>query len=293
MPLRSKTSVPATVQVVEEPVVTKKPATKRQKTSSTTEKEVDIAPVQVVVSSKEKTEKTEKTGKAGKPGKAEATSLPLNESSVVVEGEPSLKPKASRGKKVGKAVPVVDSLNQDTEPANADTPAIVTTPETKLSELTESFLQKMNDVCHSITYLKKDFQSLEKTFSKELKAVHKSTKRKRRENHQRQPSGFIKPTRISDELAVFLGKPLGSEMARTEVTKALANYIDANNLKDSLNGRIIHADRKLLDLLHIESDTHLTFFNLQKYMRSHFATAASLAAEAAAAAAAGGDVVAV
>jgi chromatin remodeling complex protein RSC6 len=143
-------------------------------------------------------------------------------------------------------------------------------------------------VCNTVSYLKKDFQILEKTFSKELKAIQKlSSKRKRSTN--RQPSGFVKPTRISDQLAVFLGKPLGTEMARTEVTKELSSYIDANKLKDSLNGRIIHADRKLLDLLHIDSDTPLTFFNLQKYMRNHFATAASLAAEAAAAAAASGS----
>ena len=38
-------------------------------------------------------------------------------------------------------------------------------------------------------------------------------------------SGFVKPSLISDELAIFLGKPVGTEMARTEVSKEINTYI--------------------------------------------------------------------
>jgi len=85
------------------------------------------------------------------------------------------------------------------------------------------------------------------------------------------PSGFfIRQMRISDELAKFLGVPVGTEMARTEVSRLINTYIRVNNLQDPQNGRIINADSKLRKLLRLGKNDELTYFNLQKYMRPHF-----------------------
>jgi chromatin remodeling complex protein RSC6 len=89
-------------------------------------------------------------------------------------------------------------------------------------------------------------------------------------NVNRQPSGFAKPTRISDELAKFLGKPVGTELARTGVSKEINKYIRDNNLQDKTNGRLIHPDTKLASLLNIKSNDELTYFNLQRFMKHHF-----------------------
>jgi len=86
----------------------------------------------------------------------------------------------------------------------------------------------------------------------------------------RAPSGFVKPTRISDELASFLGKDKGTEMARTEVTRDINKYIRTNGLQDKTNGRNINPDRKLFALLKIKSGEELTYFNIQNYMKKHF-----------------------
>ena len=86
----------------------------------------------------------------------------------------------------------------------------------------------------------------------------------------RRPSGFISPTKISDELAMFLGKPVGSEMARTDVSRLINGYIRVNNLQDPKNGRNINPDAKLRVLLKIGQNEELTYFNLQKYMKHHF-----------------------
>jgi len=85
-------------------------------------------------------------------------------------------------------------------------------------------------------------------------------------------SGFVKPTRISDELAAFLEKPTGSEMARTEVTRAINIYIRINNLQDiySENGCKINPDTKLATLLKLNESDELTYFNLQRYLSPHF-----------------------
>jgi len=62
----------------------------------------------------------------------------------------------------------------------------------------------------------------------------------------------------------------GTEIARTEVTKALVFYIKENNLENASNRKIIIPDNKLKILLDIEEGQELTFFNIQKYMNKHF-----------------------
>lgn len=111
---------------------------------------------------------------------------------------------------------------------------------------------------------------LEKAIGKVLKANSKATTKKQKRSGNRQPSGFIRPTLISDELATFLGKEIGTELARTAVTNLINSYIKTNNLKDSTNGRQINADEKLSQLLKLTKDDVLTYFNLQRYMKHHF-----------------------
>ena len=144
----------------------------------------------------------------------------------------------------------------------------------KLSE----FSAKLQQLVGLFSAVKNDFKTLEKTVTREMKAAIKASSKKRRNTGNRKPSGFIKPTRISDELAGFLGKTIGTEMARTEVSKEINAYIQAHKLQDKQNGRIIHADPKLSKLLKLEKTDELTYFNLQRYMKHHFQTAADLAA---------------
>lgn len=137
---------------------------------------------------------------------------------------------------------------------------------TKLAE----FSAKLQQLVGLFSTVKNDFKTLEKAVSREMKVAQKASSKKRRNTGNRKPSGFIKPTRISDELAGFLGKTVGTEMARTEVSKEINNYIHTHNLQDKSNGRIIHADAKLSKLLKLQKEDELTYFNLQRYMKHHF-----------------------
>lgn len=102
--------------------------------------------------------------------------------------------------------------------------------------------------------------------------IRKATKGRRRRpaNPNRKPSGFVMPTAISPALAAFLGKPKGTEMARTEVTSGIHKYIKDNNLQNPKNRRQIFPDTKLAKLLGIKSTDELHYFNLQKHLAAHF-----------------------
>lgn len=124
-----------------------------------------------------------------------------------------------------------------------------------------------------ITNLQKFVKNVEKDVRKELKNI-KKYKKKDKPKAKRPPSGFAKPTKVTKELCDFMNKPEGTEIARTEVTKVLVNYIKNNNLielgEDSKNK--IVPDEKLKILLGIQDKELgvLTYFNIQKYMNKHF-----------------------
>ena len=86
----------------------------------------------------------------------------------------------------------------------------------------------------------------------------------------RRPSGFVVPTLISDQLCEFLGKPAGTKLARTDVSKLINTYIMDNKLQDPQNSRVINPDSKLRSLLNIGKNDELTYFNIHRYMKPHF-----------------------
>ena len=167
---------------------------------------------------------------------------------------------ASKKEPVVPAVPVVEEN-------------VVVSDETdvQLAEQSAAFLDKLQQLGALINTLKAEYRTLEKKWSRNLKTAQKQSSKRKRKAGNRQPSGFVKPTRISDELAVFLGKEKGAEMARTHVTKEINAYIRSNNLQDKDNGRKINPDAKLVALLKLKKEDELTYFNLQKFMSPHFA----------------------
>lgn len=133
-----------------------------------------------------------------------------------------------------------------------------------------AYLAKLQQAVSLLSTLRQEFRVLERKTLRELKTADKVTAKRKRRAGVRAPSGFVKPTKISDELASFLAKPSGTEMARTEVTREINAYIRAHNLQDKSNGRKINADEKLSTLLSLTDNDELTYFNLQKYMSRHF-----------------------
>jgi chromatin remodeling complex protein RSC6 len=151
---------------------------------------------------------------------------------------------------------------------------VVSTDVVEQDEIGQCFVElmkKLQLLSTTFVSLKQDFKALEKRYSRELKAAQKNNEKRRKPSSKpRQPSGFVKPTKISNDLAVFLEKEVGSEMARTEVTREINKYIRTHNLQDPTNGRKINPDAKLRTLLEVPQTEDLTYFNLQKYLSKHF-----------------------
>ena len=168
--------------------------------------------------------------------------------------------------KVEPVKPVEVVVEKVTEPVEVDEVMLI-------SKDFSSFLEKLQQVNTLLSSLKTEFRGLEKRTTREFKVVQKQNAKRKRKQGNRSPSGFVKPTLISHELADFLKKSHGSEMARTEVTREINAYIREHKLQDKDNGRKINADKKLTSLLKLKKDDELTYFNLQKYMSHHFAKA--------------------
>ena len=157
-----------------------------------------------------------------------------------------------------------------------NTTTVTETTDTTESIFTDSFTEfmaKLQAIATQINTLKSEFRNLEKKAVREIKVAQKAQAKRKRKSSNRSPSGFVKPTKISNELATFLNKPIGTEMARTEVTREINGYIRTNNLQDKTNGRKINPDKSLAALLKIGNGEELTYFNLQRYMSPHFAKA--------------------
>jgi len=170
------------------------------------------------------------------------------------------------------STPVVE-VAPATETASVEAGAVDETTSSVFGQFSD-FMAKLQAVSAQMSSLRTEFRGLERQVTRDLKAAAKINQKRKRKNSNRAPSGFVKPTLISNELAGFLGKPEGTEMARTEVTREINAYIREHKLQDKENGRKIIADKKLTGLLKLKKGDELTYFNLQKYMSPHFAKAA-------------------
>jgi chromatin remodeling complex protein RSC6 len=173
------------------------------------------------------------------------------------------KPAAAKKTKAPKETPVA-------APAVEQAPVADAAEQIPLLGKLGEFAEKLQQMTAFVSSLKTEYKALEKTCARELKAAQKASLKKKRASGNRAPSGFVKPTLISDELAAFLGKEKGSEVARTTVSKEINAYIRSAKLQDPTNGRKINPDAKLAKLLKIGKGDELTYFNLQRYMKHHF-----------------------
>jgi len=209
------------------------------------------------------------------PAPVVAVVVPVVETAPEVAADKKIKkPRAAKTEAVVAPVQIPEPIVPVVVASSKDAVEVSSSePETPVTEQSVEFLAKLQQLGVMISSLKNEYRSLEKKWTRELKVAQKQGCKRKRKAGNRAPSGFVKPTRISDELAIFLEKSAGSEMARTEVTRDINKYIRTNKLQDESNGRKIIPDAKLSALLKLGKDDELTYFNLQRFMSPHFAKA--------------------
>ena len=168
-----------------------------------------------------------------------------------------------------------------------------TTTTTTTTTKSEDFEEMFKPYREQFRHLRQELQQIKSFASKSLlelnnleKDVYKSYRTmvkksaSKPKRSSRIPTGFAKPTVISDELCDFLGKPHGCELARTEVTKYMSEYIKKHSLQHHKDKRTIVPDRKLTKLLRLQKNDKLTYFNLQRFMKHHFTHESTASVEA-------------
>lgn len=209
---------------------------------------------------------------------------PVIQAAVVEQVQPVQAAPKSRSKKTPAAAPV----QAPPVPVVAQAPAAPVegaarvrrdvsfdTVEKSFEEILESLKSQMDEMRsnpqkRSVKY----FRTLGKTIKMlrlDVKKVLTRTRKHKTPRNRTNPSGFMKPVKISTELVTFIGGDASREYSRNEVTKFICDYVKNNNLQDSKDKRNINCDAKLARLLNYDSKQgHITYPGIQKLIKHHF-----------------------
>ena len=89
---------------------------------------------------------------------------------------------------------------------------------------------------------------------------------------KKHPRGFACPSKVTDALCDFMGKPRGSKISRTETSSFLSKYIEERGLQDPSKKSVILPDKTLIELFGLEAiqSEELNYFSMQKHLTQHF-----------------------
>lgn len=144
---------------------------------------------------------------------------------------------------------------------------IISMIETEVSSLREN--QNKNKGVKFLRSLNKRLKTLKNHSSRVIKQKNPSTRKNSNNN-----SGFLKPVKISNDMAKFTGWDPNELKSRVEVTKYLCKYIRDNKLQDPKDKRNIIMDGKLSKLLNYDAKKNdgkpLTYYRIQTCIKPHF-----------------------
>jgi len=210
---------------------------------------------------------------------SDATPAPVA-APVVAAPAPSA-PKAKRASKAAVttevAAPAPAPVVVTSTPVEQATTATVA-PVTTLDDDLKAVASNLNSLRETAATLLGQVKKLEKRVHREMKDARKRRRRVKVDENgveiKRAPSIFERPTQVTAELLTFLSRPAGTLMSRSEVTKAVNEYVKSHGLK---NKHDIKPDAPLRKLLAVGESEPLTYFNLQRYLNRHYIKAAPVA----------------
>jgi chromatin remodeling complex protein RSC6 len=185
------------------------------------------------------------------------------------------------------APPVVAPVAQPAQPAPAEKktrkPREPVTKESLLKHIQDSITEyeaKLAEVKENSEKSPKATRILSSFINKTLKPILSEYKRAMKmgtKRHHNSQSGFMKPIRISQALADFLGWDVNQTYCRNNVTKEVCKYVKDNNLQDPNEKKHIIPDAAMQALgikTHYTNkkgeQDRMTFFGIQKSLSSHY-----------------------
>jgi len=253
-------------------------AIKNSKKSTQPTEVIEEVVEEVILQQDKSVKKEKKEKKDKKESKKDNTQEPKKESS-----KKEVTKKEKKPKKVVEE-PVEETVEESVEELGDSSETKKRVPPTKESILA-SFDELISMVDSEITTIRENATKTKgvkflRTLNKRLKTLRNQNSRviKQRNSSNRKVtnntnSGFLKPVKISNEMAKFTGWNANELKSRVDVTKYICNYIKENNLQNPTDKRQILADPKLSKLLNYDpkkANEPLTYYRIQSYIKPHF-----------------------
>ena len=159
-------------------------------------------------------------------------------------------------------------------------PAVVEEVTVNYASMNASLVVSLQRVINETKDAIKSVRTMKTMHEKELKE-NKNAKKKEKRTRTSQ-AGFAVATKITPQLAAYIGVDSVDSLSRTDAVKIIHERIVEKNLQDPEDRRIIRYenDKELKTLLGLpeafkvnnkgEKDTKLSYFNLQRYISHHF-----------------------
>lgn len=204
----------------------------------------------------------------------------------VAQPEPVVEKKSKKSTKTEEKPVVVATPEPATEETSTEKKRREITKESLDSDFT-ALEQRIADEIEKMSANGKKMKGVKvlRGLKKSIATLHSDANRllkfKRSTGKKNVSSGFLKPIRISNEMAHFLGWDPKESYSRVSVTKNICQYIKTNNLNNQDDKREIVCDAKLRNLLKYDpakapidektgQPAALTYFRLQQYLKNHF-----------------------
>ncbi len=235
------------------------------------------APVAVAAAEPAKKVVVRKAKEASAPAPVVVPPAPV-ETAPVAEKKPRKTKEAVAPVATPAPVAVAPVVSAPVEPTVVAEPVAETSVETQLASVvtaTETLHRDVQSLASLLRRAVKAYGRERRVADKEVaRAQRKRARKEGTEGGARKPTSFQTPKAISAQLCEFLGVPAGTQMARTDVTKAIGKYVKDHGLQNTENKRKFTPDSKLSKLFGPLQAKHkekgFEFFNLQTYLAPHF-----------------------
>jgi chromatin remodeling complex protein RSC6 len=198
------------------------------------------------------------------------------------EPTPAPAPAADKKKKVVKKEQPAEATAVTAATPVAATPEVVPEEENvnNYASMNAALVVSLQKIVNETKDAIKSLRTMKTMHERELKENKNSKKKEKRVRTSQ--AGFAVATRITPQLAAYIGVDSVDSLSRTDAVKKIHERIVQKNLQDPEDRRIIRYenDKELKALLGLpeafkvnskgEKDTKLSYFNLQRYISHHF-----------------------